>query len=526
MSERSELQPDEYLAVEAAVAADELHDAIASPTSHTEGPDALRSAIWTVAGFAVMRLFQFGFNIPLTRLLNQWVYGVMTLLDMFVIGLHMFSDLGVRQCVVNSERGDEPRFLNMAWTVQVSRGLFLWALTGVLGWPLAWYYGIPQMTWLLPLVGFAAVLDGFTSTSTMTMSRRLRRDRLVIREVAAYGLSMTFVVIWLYILHRRHLGDSPDSTSQLLAFSFGRILSNAIEMALSYTLIRGAMNRFEWDRTAARELMHFGGWIFVSTACTYLAANLDRLCIGKINLAMLADYQLAATFARVPTQLLALIGHQVLFPLYSRIRLQKQSFDEVFALVSSAVNGAAAYLAAGTIAACPTLIWLVYDDRYLPAGEFVRWLSLAAWFTVLQTSYEVVLLSMGRTKQIATGQFVKLVCVVPLLLGGYYFQGIVGVIAGYTIAEIARYIVLFSAVARAGLWVIRIDILLTALILISVGVTNLVGPRIATSNDSASQLGIRLLVEIAMISAFWGFILAFWWPRHGRRIIELLWRGK
>src|SRR5437660_797361 len=76
---------------------------------------AVNGAVWTLAGHVATQGARFGFNLVLTRLLAPRFFGIMALVDLFIQGLHMFSDLGLRQCVVQSKRGDDPAFLDTAW---------------------------------------------------------------------------------------------------------------------------------------------------------------------------------------------------------------------------------------------------------------------------------------------------------------------------------------------------------------------------------------------------------------------------
>src|SRR5436190_1848777 len=69
---------------------------------------AIRGAAWTVFGFAAKFVLRFGFNLLLTRLVAPRVFGVMALVFLLVQSLHMFSDLGLLQCVVHHRRGDDP----------------------------------------------------------------------------------------------------------------------------------------------------------------------------------------------------------------------------------------------------------------------------------------------------------------------------------------------------------------------------------------------------------------------------------
>jgi O-antigen/teichoic acid export membrane protein len=503
------------------------------------GTPVIGSAVWTITGFGVMQVLRFGCNLVLTRLVEKYVFGVMTTVNLCIQGLHMFSDLGVRQCVVNSRRGDEDRFLNTAWSVQVVRGLTLFLVALIIAWPLGWFYGQAAMYWLIPFLGLTAVCDGFMSTAALTMSRTLRLGPLVIREIGSYVIGMSLTVACLLLLRWQGYGGENAGDYQMIAFAAGIVTVFFVEMAFSHTLIRGVRNSFAWDPSAGKELMHFGGWIFVSTVFTFFANNLDRLYVGKISQEGLADYNIAAQVARAPTLLIARLGQQFLFPLYGRLSRSDIPLIDSFPQLHSAMTGFAAFLIAVAVAAGPTFVWLMFPAEYHYAGDYVRWLSIAAWFTILQSSSEAALLAQGRTRQLAVGQAAKLALLLPLLVLGHHYFGVIGInagytaaeaerlamigiIAGYTLSEAARYVVLSAALAKQGLPVLRLDLVLTILIALSAMVAMLLGPYLEWTGGRFARFGVRCVGEAAIIGAFWTAVLVVWWPRHGRQTLAMV----
>src|SRR2546421_9862010 len=86
----------------------------------------LRAGGWTVAGFALSQAVRFAANLMMTRLLVPERFGVMTIATMVMDGLALFSDVGLRQSVVQSRRGREAAFLNAARTIQGARAFVVW----------------------------------------------------------------------------------------------------------------------------------------------------------------------------------------------------------------------------------------------------------------------------------------------------------------------------------------------------------------------------------------------------------------
>ena len=117
----------------------------------------IRGTLWTTGGYGASQVIRLGVNLVLTRLLHPQMFGLMTLVNIFVQGLQGFSDVGIGPAIIQSKRGDDPVFLNTAWTVQALRGLSLGAVATAIAWPVAKLYGEPQLFWLLPVAGLAAV---------------------------------------------------------------------------------------------------------------------------------------------------------------------------------------------------------------------------------------------------------------------------------------------------------------------------------------------------------------------------------
>lgn len=146
---------------------------------------AVRGMVWTIAGYGASQILRLGSNLILTRLLFPELFGLMTLVNIFITGLHLFSDIGVGPSIIQNKRGDDPVFLNTAWTLQVIRSFGIWLCCILLAWPVANFYDMPQLLWLIPLVGLNTIINGFNSTALYTLNRHMAIAQLAIFELGA-----------------------------------------------------------------------------------------------------------------------------------------------------------------------------------------------------------------------------------------------------------------------------------------------------------------------------------------------------
>jgi O-antigen/teichoic acid export membrane protein len=459
---------------------------------------------WTVGGYVAMQVFRFAFNVALAGLVAPKVFGIMALVSLFVQGLQMFSDLGIRQCVIQHPRGDEPRFLNTAWTVQVLRGGLLFLGSLVLAWPMAAFYRESALLWLIPLAGLGALISGFTSTSLLTYSREVRRGPLVRRELGVYVATYTAVVVAVTLIRRRWPGGEAADL-ELAVIALGMVVAALGELALSFTLGAVAPHRFAWDREARQELLRFGGWVFVSSACTFCAAQADRLVVGKLSLETLGLYHIAGVIAALPVGVVMALGIHLVFPLMSDSMREGEPPRRAFRRAHRGLLVAAALLIVGTACVGPAFIRLIYDDRYAATAEFIRLLAVAGWFTALLVPGELALLALGNTRGLATAQAVRLACVPAFLLGGYSLGGLPGLIVGVACGEIVRYAVVAYFLGRHGIRAYPADMAVTLLAGLVLGLYLL----------AESAAGNRGWVAVPAIGAvlqavLWGLVYAVW----------------
>src|SRR5262245_37530197 len=104
---------------------------VTSPSMHRDVPLKRRvvaASAWSLTRHGISLVIRFGSNLVMTRLLVPEMFGVMAIATIVMVGLAMFSDLGLRQSIVQSPRGSDPAFLNTAWILQIARGFLLWII--------------------------------------------------------------------------------------------------------------------------------------------------------------------------------------------------------------------------------------------------------------------------------------------------------------------------------------------------------------------------------------------------------------
>lgn len=388
---------------------------------------------WTLGGFGASQVLRLGSHLVLAWLLAPEVFGLMALVRVFMQGMEMFSDVGIKPSIIQSKRGHDPAFLNTAWTIQIVRGFALWICTCLLAWPAAAMFARNDeaawaLVYLLPVAGFGTVIAGFGSTALATLSKDLRLGRLTTLEIASQIVSLSVMVVWALI--------SP-SVSAMIA---GGLASGTFKMVASHLIVPGHRVRMGWDRESASELFRFGRWVFLSTAFTFVAMSMDRIILGNVlNLVDLGLYSIAYVFTMVALFVATHLGGTVLFPVYARYR------DDPKRMMSIAIRSRDVVLCAGG-ATCVSMaivssafFRILWDDRYHGAASIAQWMALYVWSMILLVTIDRIPLAMGNSRALFMSNVWRTSGVV-IAAFAYLIAGLPGFIVGLAFGPILAHV--------------------------------------------------------------------------------------
>ena len=212
----------------------------------------LSAGTWSLGGYGCSQVLRFGSNLLLTRLLDPKMFGVMAIATMVMVGLAMFSDLGLKPNVVHSKRGDEATFLNTAWVTQILRGLLLGFLallasvlvyianrTGIV--PAGTVYAEPILPSVIAALSFIAAISGLESTKLLEASRNLALRSVAQIEISSQIGGMLCMIAWALVYR------------SIWALVGGAICSGVLRVILSHAWLPGNPNRWQWDDRAFHE---------------------------------------------------------------------------------------------------------------------------------------------------------------------------------------------------------------------------------------------------------------------------------
>jgi O-antigen/teichoic acid export membrane protein len=395
------------------------------------------AGFWSLAGTGLSYAITFGSNLILTRLLAPEMFGVMAIATLVITVLTMLSDFGLIQNIIQSSRGSDSAYLNTAWAIQIIRGLLLWVLAlcialflvaanlvGLL--PQGSTYADTYLPYVIAVVSFSIIIDGFQSTKVSEATRYLSLGRITLIRTLGQIVGLICMFGWIFLIGR-----------SIWALVAGTICSRMLTTPLTHIWLPGSTNRWQWDQSSFYEILHFGKWIFLSSILGLFANNADRILLGGfVSSATLGIYSIAALLIGAISQILTTIFAQVCYPALSEVARErphelKRSMYDIHILTAPF-----AYFCSGILVVSGnTLIGLLYDSRYAAAGWMLEVLALG----LLKIPFNLpqwCLLARGLAKEFTGLVAFQSICTIVLIPLGFHWFGLPGALWGLVASQL------------------------------------------------------------------------------------------
>jgi O-antigen/teichoic acid export membrane protein len=416
-----------------------------------------------MVGYGGSQLLRFAATLVLARhLLAPEVFGLVALVNVFLTGLDMLSDLGIGMDIVQHSRGDDLDFLNTAFVIQAGRGLILWLLATALAYPFALLYHQPELQLLAGIGALSVAIRGLASWSVYLMTRHVQLKTLTLLNVTAEIVGFIVSVIWAI--------RAPNAW----ALVAGRLATATVYTVGSHVVATRPI-KLTWDKFAARDILTFGSGIFLSSAAYFLSGEAEKLVVGKfLTVVELGCFSLALSLASAPTQAISQVVGQVFFPMIAKgMREDRATAARHFKTAKLISLALSIPMCMGFVAYSHRLVTLMLPAGYESTGWMLQILGVRTAHQVFTSPTSSLMLACGDSRRGALASITRLVLMVGGLWLAFSKFDVHMAIAVLTISSVVGYIVVIPGVAKHLRQVLWLEVGGFALFLLSAGVATI-----------------------------------------------------
>lgn len=334
------------------------------------------AGVISLAALLLTQFIRFVGNIFSAKLLAPEAFGLIAIVNTILVGVSLFSDIGLKQVVIQRKEELTAEFLNTIWVMQIIRGAAIWTVaflavcvllfiqnTGVV---LTNVYANPLLPYLTLFAALSALIDGFNSTKMIAASRYMNVGRINLIGIVSQVLSLTIIVLIAKI------------TASPWALVFGTVSGALFQCIASHYFLLGINNSYFFDKKLVLSVLRRGRWILLSSPLTFLELNGAVLILGiYLGANDLGLFMIAFLIIGVVHLMSQNLAGSIFFPGFSEcLRQNPGGVDALyrrFQLVSDAIIVTAA---GGLFAAGPSIVALLFDHRYALTGEILSLLAI------------------------------------------------------------------------------------------------------------------------------------------------------
>jgi O-antigen/teichoic acid export membrane protein len=252
----------------------------------------------------------------LARLIAPGDFGLMAIVMAILTTMESLTDVGIQQSIIQSKRGSQDEYLNVAWWFQLTRTLVLCIVAFFIAPLVSRFY--EQADLLNPLrVSLLAILcRGLVSPRMTVLMKDLRFTEMailmqgctILGTVATICIAFVFRNVWALVI--------------------GGVVDGILRCLTSFIFFP-FRPRFHINRVCFHELLAFSKGMAGLSFLTIVALQTDVFALGKMVPAdQLGMYSMALALAQQPVALFSQTVGQVLLPKFAHEQANREALRQ------------------------------------------------------------------------------------------------------------------------------------------------------------------------------------------------------
>ncbi len=271
------------------------------------------TALGTYSNFVLQLVIQ----MVLSRLLTPKDYGVVAIMQVFIVFFAMLIEAGMGPAIIqNKTLTDEDNRVLFNFSAVFAIGIAV--LFGLFGYLLSWIYGNPIYQTLTWIQAISVLFNGLNIVPTALLNKE-KQFKLVNISIVSGNLVAGIVGVTLAFLG-----------AGVYALITSAIISAVVNFSLNRFFTKISFNR-SWNTRALKQIWNFSKNQFGFNFINYFSRNSDNILIGKfMGAAPLANYNKAYQLLLLPNSLFLGVVNPVLQPVLSEFQDEPEKIKEVY----------------------------------------------------------------------------------------------------------------------------------------------------------------------------------------------------
>ncbi len=341
---------------------------------------------WTFAASIVQRVISFGTTVVLARILSPADFGLFALAFVMIDGFGIFKSLGFDSALVRRKDVDIEKACNTAFFLIPAMGMILFVILFFFAPFGAKFLNNPQVAPLIRALAIIFVISTFGKVPQTVLYREMKFKYKSIAEVsAAIVYSATALILALH----------GFGVWSLVA---GYIIKTLTQISIEW-YFSGWKPKFEFDKSIAWDMFHFGKYVLLGSLINFLFNNLDNIVVGKLlGVTILGYYAISINLTNSLSQYLLSKVAMIMYPAYSHLQNNSEDIKKVVLKTTRYLSILVFPFGLSLVVFSSEIVRVVFGSKWLPAAGILSLLGFAGIFRSLGTAIWPAFLARGKSK--------------------------------------------------------------------------------------------------------------------------------
>ncbi len=318
-------------------------------------------------------LIQFIILAVLSRLLTPEEFGVVSIINVFLIFFNMLVDMGIGPALIQNKTLNKKQ-IDGVYSFTIILSIVIAIIFAFMSKPIANFYDNPKLIGVSLAMSIALLTTGMNMVPQAILAKQKRFLEINIAQVVSSLIAGTVAIFLAYI------GFS------YYAIVMNTILKNFIMFVMMFTKSRLRITK-EIRKSSLLELYTFSKNQFLFNIMNYFSRNLDHLLIGKyISLKQLGYYDKAYTLSLYPNQILTSVITPVVQPVLSEYEEQKTVIKDTYVTLSKLLALMGMPLTVFLVLSAEEVILILFGSQWTGSIPTFQILALSIWIQMILSS--------------------------------------------------------------------------------------------------------------------------------------------
>ena len=389
-----------------------------------------------IARYSVV-FIQIIYNAILARLLTPEDYGIVAIINVFIVFFAILADMGIGSGIIQKKDLSDDDIQSI-FSFCFLLSLLLVILFVALLYPISLFYNDYVYLKVAP---FLAIIVFFSSMNTVPNAILLKEKKFIVIGIRQI---VTSIVGSMIAIPMAYLGAGYYS---LIAYA---IFYAVATFVWNYKQ-SGLVLKYNWNKSSVNKIKTYSSFLFGFNIMNYFSRNLDNILIGKfMGISKLGHYAIAYQLMIMPLTIFTSVLTQALHPILSE---KQDDIDYIYDTYLKTIKMLAIvgiYISVFCFFTSDSLINIIYGNQWQESVNYFRILSTSIWVQMICATSGAMFQVLNKTRTQFMRGIIMTVTILSCIILGIYFNDMSVVVTGIAIAYYSNFITMLIFLVHGG----------------------------------------------------------------------------